>query len=656
MTTEQANKERWRDGISAGRAVGSSALYGEALDAAGGRRRALRAAAAPLARAPPGDEDLARSRSDRDGYAIGRGRPDAARVRRERPRLRRRHRPQRHARPRSLLGRHSRFHGCRSSAASTATQGPRRRRARGKATPEEFLRKLRGFWWHRVRIGERALRAGDVAGAGTRQGARPAQRSSRGPLRSRARAVRGGHAGDLVGGLPQPLLRPAQPAWPPTRGKPVLVEMSCFTIAAAARRWRGSSPRREFVHSVRDGRDSGSSKVSLSARSRTIRPTSSRGIELVGRTACARPRRACAGSEPDRARLPDQPRRARLRRPRGRLRGAPRLPRRRRRTGDARVLRARDERRRGPPASAGARGSRGRAGSGSSSATRPTLARLDAEGYHCARSCAAPTSRHRVGIDGAALRRRVVPAAGDLVFIGGTGRSGTHVLASCSTANRVSPACRSSPASTATSGACRICSGAGSRWTASSRSCGLLVASRPGRRPAARPLQPADARAVRCRSRALRGRLRATDPVGRAGGSSATCCGRWPTEEGKPGLVEMSSHNVREAQTLRRLFPEARFVHAVRDGRDAASSVVAKTWGPRHHPQRDRLVGRSPARDRGRSARRRGRRRVRARPEQLSWSLSTTSSGAIARRPTAGCSTSSRWMTTRRCASSSTSR
>jgi hypothetical protein len=51
-------------------------------------------------------------------------------------------------------------------------------------------------------------------------------------------------------------------------------------------------------------------------------------------------------------------------------------------------------------------------------------------------------------------------------------------------------------------------------------------------------------------------------------------------EEGKPGLVEMSSHNVREAQTLRLLFAEARFVHAVRDGRDAASSVTTKTWGP----------------------------------------------------------------------------
>jgi len=54
--------------------------------------------------------------------------------------------------------------------------------------------------------------------------------------------------------------------------------------------------------------------------------------------------------------------------------------------------------------------------------------------------------------------------------------------------------------------------------------------------------------------------------------------------EDKPGLVEMSSHNVKEAQTLRRLFPEARFVHTVRDGRDSASSVTTKTWGPDRIP------------------------------------------------------------------------
>lgn len=49
---------------------------------------------------------------------------------------------------------------------------------------------------------------------------------------------------------------------------------------------------------------------------------------------------------------------------------------------------------------------------------------------------------------------------------------------------------------------------------------------------------------------------------------------------GKPGLVEMSSHNVKEAQTLLRLFPDSRVLHALRDGRDSAASVTGKTWGP----------------------------------------------------------------------------
>jgi hypothetical protein len=57
----------------------------------------------------------------------------------------------------------------------------------------------------------------------------------------------------------------------------------------------------------------------------------------------------------------------------------------------------------------------------------------------------------------------------------------------------------------------------------------------------------------------------------------------WPVAErrGKPGLVEMSSHNVRESQTLMRLFPQAKVIHSLRDGRDSASSVTGKTWGPR---------------------------------------------------------------------------
>jgi len=50
-------------------------------------------------------------------------------------------------------------------------------------------------------------------------------------------------------------------------------------------------------------------------------------------------------------------------------------------------------------------------------------------------------------------------------------------------------------------------------------------------------------------------------------------------DAGKPGLVEMSCDTVAQGEALLRMFPEARFVHSVRDGRDAASSRVAKGRG-----------------------------------------------------------------------------
>ena len=55
-------------------------------------------------------------------------------------------------------------------------------------------------------------------------------------------------------------------------------------------------------------------------------------------------------------------------------------------------------------------------------------------------------------------------------------------------------------------------------------------------------------------------------------------------EAGKPGLVEMSCFTVAQAPTLVRLFPEARIVHTVRDGRDAGSSKVSKRQ-KREHPR-----------------------------------------------------------------------
>jgi hypothetical protein len=55
----------------------------------------------------------------------------------------------------------------------------------------------------------------------------------------------------------------------------------------------------------------------------------------------------------------------------------------------------------------------------------------------------------------------------------------------------------------------------------------------------------------------------------------------WPyaAERKATGLVEQSCDTVAESATLLRLFPEAKFVHVVRDGRDASASRVSQTRG-----------------------------------------------------------------------------
>ena len=80
----------------------------------------------------------------------------------------------------------------------------------------------------------------------------------------------------------------------------------------------------------------------------------------------------------------------------------------------------------------------------------------------------------------------------------------------------------------------------------------------------------------------------------------------WPIadEAGKPRLVEMSTHNVAHAPELARLFPDAKLVHIVRDGRDAGSSKVGKRQKdapPARRRRGRRLVARAASS--GRSAR-----------------------------------------------------
>ena len=60
----------------------------------------------------------------------------------------------------------------------------------------------------------------------------------------------------------------------------------------------------------------------------------------------------------------------------------------------------------------------------------------------------------------------------------------------------------------------------------------------------------------------------------------------WPiaAQNGKRGIVEMSTHNVAHSHELARLFPDAKLIHTVRDGRDAGSSKVEKRQRS-HHPR-----------------------------------------------------------------------
>jgi hypothetical protein len=74
------------------------------------------------------------------------------------------------------------------------------------------------------------------------------------------------------------------------------------------------------------------------------------------------------------------------------------------------------------------------------------------------------------------------------------------------------------------------------------------------------------------------------DPVSASRTLFFDLLGPLAAEAGKPAIVEMSCFTIASAPGLARIFPEARFVHAVRDGRDSGSSKAAKRQKP-HHPR-----------------------------------------------------------------------
>lgn len=53
---------------------------------------------------------------------------------------------------------------------------------------------------------------------------------------------------------------------------------------------------------------------------------------------------------------------------------------------------------------------------------------------------------------------------------------------------------------------------------------------------------------------------------------------------GKPSWVEMTPPVAHAMDSLYRILPDAKFVHMMRDGRDVASSVVPRGWGPNDLP------------------------------------------------------------------------
>jgi hypothetical protein len=181
-----------------------------------------------------------------------------------------------------LLGRHSRFLGVPIECRFHCNPKGLADVVAGRASSEEFVQKLRTYWWHRVRIGSRVIVPTGLAGR-ARLAAFRLRRALVGAGDDEAR-IRGMHqviardrfdeavarfenererdllqaSRDLFFDLLAPLREGS--------GKPGLVEMSTFTIAAAPELAR-IFPEARFVHSIRDGRDSGVSKTLLREKS-----------------------------------------------------------------------------------------------------------------------------------------------------------------------------------------------------------------------------------------------------------------------------------------------------------------------------------------------------------------------------------------------------
>ena len=169
-----------------------------------------------------------------------------------------------------LLGTHPRLHAIPIECRFHANPKGLSEVVTGAATPQDFSRKLRRYWWHRVRVGERALVRARWRARGKAKERGLYKLLDKDTFEAAARRFEDATAGIADGTRPEVVQASRELFFEllgPQRGeKPGLVEMSCFTIASA-RGLERIFPEALFVHSVRDGRDSGSSKVSKRQKS-----------------------------------------------------------------------------------------------------------------------------------------------------------------------------------------------------------------------------------------------------------------------------------------------------------------------------------------------------------------------------------------------------
>lgn len=181
---------------------------------------------------------------------------------------------------------------------------------------------------------------------------------------------------------------------------------------------------------------------------------------------------------------------------------------------------------------------------------------------------------------------RPQPESAEIVFVGGTGRSGTHIIGSLLGRH---PRYANLPNE--------------ARFHCDPGGIPDLLAGQTDRAAFERRMRRQWYRRLQIQRMRFRGLHRHVDrSTFRAGmerfserfdvDPDGACAGLfldllWPIVEraDKEALVEQSCDTIAAAPTLLRLFPEAKFIHIVRDGRDAAASRIAqgkKITGPRN--------------------------------------------------------------------------